>query len=311
MFETEQSQIVESLKGENNAKSWIVIGPHGVGKEAFAKNLVKVLTHDFNEYNPNVQWISCGLTDTAKKEIQKAILAGEQPEDKEWAKKTEITVDDVREGCRFLSLKSNKIKVLIFNLADEMNENAQNALLKTLEEPYPNTLILLLCENIGHLLPTILSRCQKIHLLPDNAENFQKQLKTKYPDLSEQDYEDITNLSNRVMGMADEIVRLDGLMLYAHLKELLQPTKDIDGVDLVAFAEQVSKNKEIFNLSKYLLLQLLSDMAKKFSRQNMERASALSNLYQQIKTLFEQTESQNLDKKQILISMIYQISEVL
>jgi len=311
MFDQEQKQIIESLKTPNAAKSWLVVGPHGVGKADFAKNLVKVLTHDFNEYNPSAQWISCGLTDAAKKEIQKALLAGEQLEDKEWAKKTEITVDDVREGCHFLSLKSNKIKILVFNLADEMNENAQNALLKTLEEPYPNSLILLLCENIGKLKRTILSRCQTIHLIPLNKKDFEKQLLTKHPELSKDDINEVGFLSDYVPGMAEELLNLDGLMVYARLKDLIESGKQVDGADLIGFCEQMAKTKEAFHLIQVLLLKYINAAAKQQTTASMEKAYLLSNLYDQINSFFEQIDSQNLDKKQALISIIHQISEAL
>ena len=311
MFENEQNQIIESLKSPDAARSWILIGPKGIGKEVFAKNLVKALTHNFNDYNPSVQWISCGLTEAAKKEIQKALLAGEKPEEKEWAKKTEITVDDVREGCHFLSLKSNKIKILIFNLADDMNANAQNALLKTLEEPYPGTLILLLCENIGKLAPTILSRCQKIHLIQQDEKEFKKQLVKAHPDLSEADQKDLADLSDQIMGVAEDLIKQDGLMLYAKLTDLLKPTNQIDASNLVAFAEQVSKNKQIFDLTKHLLLKSLANKAKDATESSLNQAYLLSELYGHIQTLFDQVDSKNLDKKQIIISIIYQISEVL
>ena len=173
MFEQEQQQIVVSLQAHQAAQSWIVAGQKGVGKRKFAEELVHALTRTATDYNSAAKWIRCGLTESAKSEIQKTLLAGKTLEDKNWSKKTHITVDDVREGCKFLSLKSDKIRILIFDLADDMNENAQNALLKTLEEPYPNTLILLLCENVGHLLPTVLSRCQKIYLKSGSSDVFQ------------------------------------------------------------------------------------------------------------------------------------------
>ncbi len=311
MFDQEQKQIVESLQTPNAAKSWLVIGPRGVGKVDFAKNLVKVLTHDFNEYNPSVQWISCGLTDTAKKEIQKALLAGEKLEDKDWSKKTEITVDDVREGCHFLSLKSGKIKILIFNLADDMNKNAQNALLKTLEEPYPNTLILLLCVNAGKLKRTILSRCQKVHLLPPRKEDFEKLLCTEHPDLPKTDIEELAFLSNNVLGAAEELIKFDGLVLYARLKNLLESNKKLDGAELISFCEQTSKTKEIFDLSRNLILKYVAHKAEEQISFSLEYAYRLSELYDYLNAFFQQVYSQNLDKKQSLISIIYKISEAL
>ncbi len=309
MFEQDQKRIIDSLKTPNAAKSWLLVGPHGIGKQEFAKNLVKTLTDDLNEYNPSVQWISCGLTDAAKKEIQKALLAGEQLEDKEWAKKTEITVDDVREGCHFLSLKSNKIKILIFDLADDMNENAQNALLKTLEEPYPNTLILLLCENIGKLKRTILSRCQTLHLNPQTPKDFEKQLLKQHPELSQKELQEIGYLSDYVFGLAEEILNSDGLRMYTHLKELIESKNKTNANELLTFCDQVSKTKETFQLVKILILKYIAHQAKQQTEFSMEKAYLLSELYDKMNVFFNQIESQNLDKKQSLISIIYQVSE--
>jgi DNA polymerase III subunit delta' len=76
-----------------------------------------------------------------------------------------IRIDDVRELESRLSLKTDgEYKIAVFHDADQMNENAQNAFLKTLEEPYPNTLLLLLTRNPKKLLTTIRSRCQHIAL---------------------------------------------------------------------------------------------------------------------------------------------------
>lgn len=309
MFENEENQILASLNTENPAKSWLVIGEKGIGKVAFVKTLIQKLTRNYNDYNPSVQWIECGLTDIAKKEIQKAILSGEKPDEKEWSKKTEITVDDVRQGCHFLSLKSNQIKVLVINLADEMNENAQNALLKTLEEPYPNTLILLLCENIGHLLPTIQSRCQKVHLIPPQGLDFQTTLTTKYPNLSPEERQEIQFLSDNILGQAEEIMQLDGLEIYHQLVDIL--SNPLNPQRIVNFAEQVIQNTKYYHMTTDIILKYLSLKAKETTSFSLEKAFDISNLYEKTKYLIQQTDSLNLDKKQTIITIIHQIAESL
>ena len=74
-----------------------------------------------------------------------------------------ISVDQVRELNRFLlhTAQIGRRKVAIVRRADLLNRNAANALLKTLEEPPPDTLILLLADRPGGLLPTIRSRCRQ------------------------------------------------------------------------------------------------------------------------------------------------------
>ncbi len=75
-----------------------------------------------------------------------------------------IGVDQIREVIRYLSLKAqyNGYKIVIITPADRMNMNAANSLLKTLEEPPVDTLLILVTEKPARLPATIRSRCQSI-----------------------------------------------------------------------------------------------------------------------------------------------------
>lgn len=79
-----------------------------------------------------------------------------------------ITIDSIRNLKRELSRKSfaGGYKVCIIDDADKMNSQAENALLKTLEEPTPDTVIILITAKPYHLLATVLSRCQHIKFQP-------------------------------------------------------------------------------------------------------------------------------------------------
>ena len=84
-----------------------------------------------------------------------------------------IGINDVREIEKFLRTRPLKLtgkQVLIYS-AENLTIQAQNALLKTLEEPPPNSKIILETRNEESLLPTIISRCQKINLGNKNTVN--------------------------------------------------------------------------------------------------------------------------------------------
>ncbi|NLG33885.1 MAG: hypothetical protein GX548_00875 [Lentisphaerae bacterium] len=85
-------------------------------------------------------------------------------------KARQIKIDDCRALSRFIGLTSYeggwKAGVILF--ADRMNENAQNALLKTLEEPPPRSLLLLVTDTPAALLPTIRSRAQSVDVLGED-----------------------------------------------------------------------------------------------------------------------------------------------
>jgi len=84
-----------------------------------------------------------------------------------------IKIDQIRELQKNLSFRPYEAprKACIIDAVDRLNPAAGNALLKTLEEPPGNALIILLTAHVGAVLPTILSRCQRLHFpaLPQTA----------------------------------------------------------------------------------------------------------------------------------------------
>lgn len=82
--------------------------------------------------------------------------------------KRTISISEIRELQKFLNLKpfQEKEKVGIILEAQNLTEEAQNALLKTLEEPPEHSRIILTTDNFQKLLPTVISRCEKVKLPP-------------------------------------------------------------------------------------------------------------------------------------------------
>ena len=83
----------------------------------------------------------------------------------------DIRVDQIRAFCESLGKTAETLQIGVVFYADQMNNNAANSLLKTLEEPRQNTLIILLAHNTDRLPMTILSRCQTIHINPSYDES--------------------------------------------------------------------------------------------------------------------------------------------
>ncbi|MDR2222685.1 MAG: DNA polymerase III subunit delta' [Flavobacteriaceae bacterium] len=93
-----------------------------------------------------------------------------------------INVDEAAEIMKKLSLKSYEggYKVMIIWMADKMNTEASNKLLKLLEEPPVKTLFILITENEKNILQTILSRCQVINFNPLNSAEIEQALIEKH-----------------------------------------------------------------------------------------------------------------------------------
>lgn len=136
----------------------LLTGPAGVGKQAFATAFAAALLCT----RPDADGGACGACDACRLR-----LAGTHPdllrvsilEDK-----TQILIDQIRELSRALSMKSHAggYKIAILAPADQMNAAAANSLLKTLEEPSDNTVLMLVTERPARLPATVRSRCQQL-----------------------------------------------------------------------------------------------------------------------------------------------------
>lgn len=101
-----------------------------------------------------------------------AVLHINRPFDQKTGKfRTGITVEEIRRVTHFLTrtASDNAWRIVIVDPADDMNRNAANALLKTLEEPPARALFILIAHSSGRLLPTIRSRCQSLSFKPLDA----------------------------------------------------------------------------------------------------------------------------------------------
>ena len=146
------------IREEKYAHAYILEAPRGTGKKTFARALAATLAAHFEKGNEE---------ETAKK--CRRILEGTSPDvmmlTREEGKKT-IGVENVRDFCGtvFLTPSELNFKMYIFDEADCITPQAQNALLKIIEEPPAGVYMLLLCENSLSLLSTVRSRAQKISL---------------------------------------------------------------------------------------------------------------------------------------------------
>lgn len=138
------------LEQKTLAHAYVLIGADSVGKRALAERLVAT-------------WLGIEIKKLA---MHPDVMAVTRPVDeKTGEKKRQISIEQVRAVCDRLALSAvGGRKVALIDEADSMTTQAQNALLKTLEEPSGQTLILLLAEDKSRLLPTILSRSVPVTL---------------------------------------------------------------------------------------------------------------------------------------------------
>jgi DNA polymerase-3 subunit delta' len=166
-----QSKAVEllrrSLESERLSHAYLFVGQPHVGKTTLAINLAQALNCE-QEARPCGQCRSClHIAAGNHPDVQ---LIGRLPgtEPGEAGIKKEISIAQIKEIQRSAGLQpyEGRHRVFIIDGAEYLNEDSANCLLKTLEEPPPKVLFILLTVNDGRLLPTIVSRCQRVELFP-------------------------------------------------------------------------------------------------------------------------------------------------
>ena len=117
----------------------------------------------------------------------------------------DIRINQVRAFCEALNKTADQLQIGVIFYGDQMNVSAANSLLKTLEEPRKNTLIIILAHNIQNLPATVISRCQNIHIAPSYSESTQAWLKAQLSDTQNADF-DVKQLLENTHGVPFKVL---------------------------------------------------------------------------------------------------------
>jgi DNA polymerase-3 subunit delta' len=163
----------------------LVHGPAGIGKVEFARALAAAILCEAPRGDaacgacPSCHWFSQGNHPDYREILPEAAADEEEGEAEvegaraEKAKSLVIKIEQVRGVGDFIALSTHRAghRVLVLHPAEAMQPASANALLKTLEEPPPRTLIVLVSDRPSRLLPTIVSRCRRLALrIPARSE---------------------------------------------------------------------------------------------------------------------------------------------
>lgn len=181
--------VQHGLTGGHLAHAYLLLGPPNIGKTTLALAFAQALLCE--DETARAEGRACGVCAGCRKardrshpdlrviepdgatDDEPATVEGDAPSaapksggKRKAASRAQVKIETVRELQRDLALRPYQAarRVVVMTQADAMNEAAENALLKTLEEPPPYALLILTAEDTEHLLPTTVSRCQQVQL---------------------------------------------------------------------------------------------------------------------------------------------------
>ena len=168
-----EATLAQSFAGGRMHHGWLLSGREGIGKATLAYRFARYALATPAQRDPSNRSLDIPPASTAARQVlalsHPGLLVIRRPWDaKNKRHTTSIPVDEVRRIKPFLAhtAEPGAHRVVIVDSADELNANAANALLKSLEEPPPATTFLLVTSEPGRLLPTIRSRCRMLDLAP-------------------------------------------------------------------------------------------------------------------------------------------------
>ena len=280
--------------------AWLLTGPEGVGKATFAFRAARRLLGA-----PKAADFGVLGTDPAHS-VSRQVMARAHPDllvlervGADGKPRRIIPVDEARKLSEFFSKSpaSAPHRVAIIDAADDLNMNAANAVLKTLEEPPPQGVLLLVSHSPGGLLPTIRSRCRRLGFSP-MAEAETADFVEDRAGVSQEDAIRLARMSGSAPGRAWRLAQAGAVALDDAAKTLIADLPEVDEAMALALADRFrgAEGAAVFNL---LFDRLADRVHSKVLAWAQDRVAGLDpwvRAWDTLRRLPAEVESVNLDR---------------
>jgi len=287
--------------------AWLIGGQEGIGKATLAYRFARWLLAGAKTADLYVDPANPAFKRVAANTHADLLTIDRRFDDKRKKMQSEIVIDTVHEVGKFLRLTAGEggWRVVVVDGAEDMNRNAANALLKLLEEPPKQAILLLVSHAPGRLLPTIRSRCRSINLAPLAETDVAALLAEQAPELAPEDRRRIASLAEGSIGRALTLAAEDGVAMAALVDEAL--AAPVKPARAQAMADAAARAEDGYEVFMSLLRTGIAAGARRQARAGAQKLAGQVALWQDFGRLERETALLNLDKRAAIIVALSQL----
>jgi DNA polymerase-3 subunit delta' len=311
--------ILSAWAGSRLPHALLIGGLEGIGKATLAYRIARfVLAHGTSQTNE----IAPGSLDIpADHPVSRQVEALAHPDllilrrvwnDDTKKLRSEIRVEDVRRTVSFFGSTSayGGYRVCIVDSAEELNKSGANALLKILEEPPANSLLIIVSHSPGRLLPTIRSRCRRLMLRPLSVADVTLALEdvaASTPDFPRDQIEDAAKASGGSVRHALQLLIGENLEVRTLTAGLLAQLPAVDGEGLHSLSDRIRGSEELA-----IFAETVGDWLAAAATRTADPAARLARLaeaWEKVRSAAAESEAYNLDRKPMVFQVFSDLAE--
>lgn len=314
--------LLEAYRGGRIAHAWLFGGEPGIGKATLAYRMAKFVLAHPDPAAPAVQ-NATSLDVPADKPVARRVASQSHTDlltlervfnEKTGKLFTTIRVEDVRRTVSFFGSTAGEggWRIAIVDTVDELEKAGENALLKVLEEPPPRSLLLLVTQSPGRVIPTIRSRCRPLHLRPLSVEDVARAVAAALGESA--DAAEIAAAAEAADGSVRRALAIldgPGLELRQRISGLLEGLPQLDQRalhslgDKIAGTDAASLAAFMDTINAWLSAQLTSGPGDR------RRMARIAQAWDEVNRAGRETEEFNLDRKPFVFSVFGALAEAM